>query len=160
MIIKLSSYLANSYKFTSPLVLCDLTLEGYHNSLVVVASRKAFKDLKFGNIDVPKGLSIWVMVVTLHTNLDIEGDDAYKFNPERFSNGTIGACKLPHMYMPFGVGPRVCLGQNLAMVELKMLIALILSKFIFSLSMRYVQSPTLRLLMEPEHGVHLLVKKL
>ncbi|TKY47290.1 cytokinin trans-hydroxylase [Spatholobus suberectus] len=127
---------------------------------VAVVSRQAFKDMKFGNIDVPKGLNLWIMVVTLHTNPDIWGADAHKFNPERFANGTIGACKFPHMYMPFGVGPRVCLGQNLAMVELKMLIALILSKFSCSVSPQYVHSPTLRLLIEPEHGVHLLVKKL
>ncbi|RDX75677.1 Cytochrome P450 714C2, partial [Mucuna pruriens] len=127
---------------------------------VSVISRQALKDMKFGNIDVPKGLNLWIMVATSHTNPAIWGDDAYKFNPERFTNGTIGACKMPHMYMPFGVGPRVCLGQNLAMVELKMLIALILSNFTFSLSPRYIHSPTLKLLMEPEHGVHLLVKKL
>ncbi|KAK7387315.1 hypothetical protein VNO78_28028 [Psophocarpus tetragonolobus] len=127
---------------------------------VSVVSREAYKDMKFGNLDVPKGFSFWVMVVTLHTNSDNWGADAHEFNPKRFANGTIGACKLPHMYMPFGVGPRVCLGQNLAMVELKMLMALILSKFTFSLSPQYVHSPTLRLLIEPEHGIKLLMKKL
>ncbi|XP_061348758.1 cytochrome P450 714C2-like [Gastrolobium bilobum] len=127
---------------------------------VAVVSRQAFKDMKFGNIEVPKGVNLWTMVVTLHTNPDVWGADAYKFNPERFANGTIGACKLPYVYMPFGVGPRVCLGQNLAMVELKMLIALILCKFSFSLSPKYIHSPAIRMLMEPEHGVYLLVKKL
>lgn len=127
---------------------------------VTVVSREALKDMKFGNLDIPKGFNIWVMVVSLHTNPDIWGDDAYKFKPERFANGTIGSCKLPHVYMPFGVGPRVCLGQNLAILELKMIIALILSKFTFSLSPHYVHSPTLRLLIEPEHGVNILVKKL
>ncbi|QCD77939.1 cytokinin trans-hydroxylase [Vigna unguiculata] len=127
---------------------------------VTVMSREALEDMKFGELDAPKGLNIWVMVVSLHTNPDIWGDDAYKFKPERFANGTTGCCKLPHVYMPFGVGPRVCLGQNLAIVELKMIIALILSKFTFSLSPRYVHSPTLRLLIEPEHGVNILVKKL
>ncbi|XP_047154769.1 cytochrome P450 714C2-like isoform X2 [Vigna umbellata] len=127
---------------------------------VTVVSREALKDMKFGNLDVPKGFNLWIMVVSLHTNPDIWGDDAYKFKPERFANGTIGSCKLPHVYMPFGVGPRVCLGQNLAIVELKMIIALILSKFTFSLSPRYVHSPTLRLLIEPEHGVNILVKKI
>ncbi|KOM52747.1 hypothetical protein LR48_Vigan09g140600 [Vigna angularis] len=127
---------------------------------VTVVSREALKDMKFGNLDVPKGFNLWIMVVSLHTNPDIWGDDAYKFKPERFANGTIGSCKLPHVYMPFGVGPRVCLGQNLAIVELKMIIALILSKFTFSLSPRYVHSPTVRLLIEPEHGVNILVKKI
>ncbi|XP_061348757.1 cytochrome P450 714C2-like [Gastrolobium bilobum] len=127
---------------------------------VSVMSREAFKDMKFGDIDVPKGVNLWTMVLTLHTNPDVWGADAYKFNPERFANGTMGACNLPHLYMPFGAGPRVCLGQNLAMAELKMLIALILSKFSFTLSPKYIHSPAISLLLEPEHGVHLLVKKL
>ncbi|XP_058782079.1 cytochrome P450 714C2-like [Vicia villosa] len=127
---------------------------------VPLVSRHVFNDRKFGNIDVPNGTNIWIMIISLHTNPDIWGDDAYEFNPERFANGVVGACKHPHVYMPFGVGPRVCLGQNLAILELKMLMALILSKFSFSLSPRYVHSPVQGLLMKPDHGVQLLVKKL
>ncbi|WJX37058.1 hypothetical protein P8452_24870 [Trifolium repens] len=123
-------------------------------------SRKTFKDMKFGNIDVPKGTDLWIFMITMHTNPNIWGDDAYKFNPERFANGTVGACKHPHVYMPFGVGPRVCLGQNLAMLELKMLLALILSNFSFSLSPGYIHSPAYGIIMKPNNGVQLLVRKL
>jgi cytochrome P450 family 714 subfamily C len=123
-------------------------------------SRQAFKDMKFGNIDVPKGTELWILIMSLHTNPEIWGDDAYKFNPERFANGTAGACKDPHVYMLFGVGPRVCLGQHLAMLELKMLIALILSHFSFSLSPRYIHSPAHGFLVKPDHGVQLVVRKL
>ncbi|KAK2440529.1 cytochrome P450 714C2 [Trifolium repens] len=123
-------------------------------------ARHTFKDMKFGNIDVPKGTGLWILILTMHTNPDIWGDDAYKFNPERFANGVAGACKHPHAYMPFGVGPRICLGQNLAMLELKMLIALILSNFSFSLSPRYIHSPAHGITMKPDHGVQLLVTKL
>ncbi|KAL5759020.1 hypothetical protein ACOSP7_021631 [Xanthoceras sorbifolium] len=127
---------------------------------VAVVSREAFKDMTFNGINIPKGVNIWTLMLTLHTDPKVWGPDAHKFNPERFSNGISGSCKLPHLYMPFGVGPRVCLGQNLAMVELKMLMTLLLSNFSFSLSPKYVHSPTLRLVIEPEHGVELLVKKL
>ncbi|CAB4312311.1 unnamed protein product [Prunus armeniaca] len=127
---------------------------------VTVVSREAFKDMKFGDITVPKGFNVWTTVVTLHTDPEIWGPDAYEFNPDRFANGITGACKLPHLYMPFGVGPRVCLGQNLAMVELKVLLALIVSNFSFSLSPKYKYGPALRLVVEPEHGVDLLVTKL
>ncbi|KAI8556870.1 hypothetical protein RHMOL_Rhmol05G0289500 [Rhododendron molle] len=125
-----------------------------------VVSREALVDMKFGNIQVPKGVNLWILVGTLHTDPEIWGPDALKFKPDRFANGITGACKLPHLYMPFGVGPRVCPGQHLAMVELKVLIALIVSNFSFTLSPKYVHSPALQLLIEPSRGVNLLVKKL
>ncbi|KAM7521954.1 hypothetical protein LguiA_011856 [Lonicera macranthoides] len=128
-------------------------------SPVAVVSREAFEDMKFGDIDVPKGVNVWTFVLTLHTDPENWGPDSYKFNPDRFANGITGACKYPHLYMPFGVGPRVCLGQNLALVELKILISLIVSNFSFSLSPTYIHSPALNLVIEPEHGVNLYVKK-
>ncbi|KAI3450179.1 hypothetical protein Pfo_006844 [Paulownia fortunei] len=127
---------------------------------VTVVSREAFKDMKFGNIDVPKGVNLWTFVLKLHTDPEIWGPDAYNFNPDRFANGITGACKFPHLYMPFGVGPRVCLGQNLALVELKVLTALVLSNFSFTLSPSYIHSPALNLVIEPGNGVNLYVKKL
>ncbi|KAG7946622.1 hypothetical protein I3843_14G049700 [Carya illinoinensis] len=122
--------------------------------------REALNDLRFGNINIPKGVNIWTVSLTLHTDPKIWGPDALKFNPARFANGVKGACSHPHLYMPFGFGPRVCLGQHLAMVELKILIALLLSNFTFSLSPKYSHAPTIRMLMEPENGVDLFLKKL
>ncbi|WCJ34905.1 Cytochrome P450 714A2 [Euphorbia peplus] len=116
--------------------------------------------MKFKNITVPKGVNVWTLVLPLHTDPEIWGEDSYKFKPERFENGISGACKYPYLYMPFGVGPRICLGQNLAMVELKMLIALVVTNFSFSLSPNYVHSPAQKLVMEPEHGLYLVLNKL
>ncbi|XP_070034035.1 cytochrome P450 714C2-like [Nicotiana tomentosiformis] len=127
---------------------------------VAVVSREALKEIKFGGINVPKGVNLWTIVTKLHTDPKIWGTDSYEFNPERFANGIKGACKFPHVYMPFGVGPRVCLGQNLAMMELKILISLILTKFSFSLSPKYIHSPALNLLIEPGNGVYLSMRKL
>jgi cytochrome P450 len=127
---------------------------------VVVVSREALKDMKFGEINVPKGVNLWTLVTALHTDPEVWGPDSYKFNPDRFANGIIGACKFPHLYMPFGVGPRVCLGQNLAAVELKILVSLILTNFSITLSPSYVHSPSLNLVVEPGQGVNLLIKKL
>lgn len=127
---------------------------------VCVISREALQDMKFGDIFVPKGVNVWTLIVTLHQDPEIWGSDADKFNPERFANGVSGACKHPHVYMPFGVGPRTCLGQHFAMAELKILIATIVSNFSFTISPKYIHAPALRLVIEPEHGVNLLIKKL
>jgi cytochrome P450 len=102
-------------------------------SPALAVSREALEDLKFGDIHVPKGFHVLTLSGTLHQDLDIWGPDAKEFNPERFANGVSGACKFPHVYMPFGVGPRTCLGQNFAMTELKIILALIVSNFSFSL---------------------------
>ncbi|KAH6766105.1 hypothetical protein C2S52_017088 [Perilla frutescens var. hirtella] len=127
---------------------------------VCVVSREALKDMKFGTLNVPKGVNLWALVINLHTDPEIWGADSYQFNPARFANGITGACKFPHLYMPFGVGPRVCLGQNLALLELKILISLILSRFTISMSPKYVHSPLLNLVIEPRYGVNLLIKEL
>ncbi|KAK2979488.1 hypothetical protein RJ640_002021 [Escallonia rubra] len=115
-------------------------------------------------LKMKQGVNVWTLVTTLHTDPEIWGPDAFKFNPERFANGVSGACKQPYLYMPFGIGPRVCLGQSLAQAELKILISLIVTKFSFSLSPKYVHKPSFNLvaisLIEPGNGVDLLVKKL
>ncbi|KAK2975295.1 hypothetical protein RJ640_026803, partial [Escallonia rubra] len=126
---------------------------------MILKMKQAFKDIKFGGITIPKGVNIWTLVTRLHTDPEIWGPDAYKFNPERFANGVTGACKQPHLYMPFGVGPRVCPGQNLALAEIKVVIAVIVAKFSFSLSPKYMHKPSLNLVIEPGSGVDLLVKK-
>ncbi|KAH6804537.1 hypothetical protein C2S51_032784 [Perilla frutescens var. frutescens] len=123
-------------------------------------AREVSKDMKIGNVMVPKGVNIWTMVAPLHTDTEIWGPDALQFNPERFQNGISGACKNPNSYMPFGFGQRVCVGQHLAMVELKFLMALIMSNFSFTLSPKYVHKPEMTMMIEPKHGVHILINKL
>ncbi|PON32369.1 Cytochrome P450 [Parasponia andersonii] len=127
---------------------------------VPMISREAQQDLKLGDIHVPKGVQIWTMLVTLQQDPEIWGLDAHRFNPQRFANGVSSSCKLPHVYMPFGAGPRVCLGQNFAMAELKILLAVLLSNFSFSLSPKYRHSPVQKLVVKPEYGVNLHIRKL
>ncbi|XP_016449098.1 cytochrome P450 714A1-like [Nicotiana tabacum] len=123
-------------------------------------SREALKDTQIGHIVVPKGVCLWTLIPTLHRDPEIWGRDANEFKPERFENGVSGACKLPQVYIPFGLGPRLCLGKNFAMVQLKIVISLIISKFRFSLSPKYKHSPAYRMIVEPGQGVHILVERL
>ena len=121
-------------------------------------TREALEDTTFGGIEVPKGVSIWVMLMTLYQDPNIWGSDVDEFNPGRFANGINGACELPHVFLPFGTGPRSCLGQNFAMAKLKILLSLIVSNFTFSVSPNYRHSPIMNLIIEPEFGVDLLVR--
>ena len=51
-------------------------------------------------------------------------EDPEKFNPDRFDQ-----LPIPFSFVPFHAGPRICLGQELAMIEAKILISSFLSQF-------------------------------
>ena len=106
------------------------TLRLYSPGTFVV--REALQDMKIRDLVIPRGVSFWVPIPVLHQDPELWGPDAHQFNPERFSHGTAGACKNPQAYMPFGVGPRVCVGQHLAMIELKLISEWILQIASFS----------------------------
>ena len=55
--------------------------------------------------------------------------NSHEFNPQRFIDRTF----TPYEFMPFGGGARRCIGEALAMVELKLVLAQVLSRYEFSL---------------------------
>jgi len=118
-------------------------------------SRQALQNLKLGGVHIPKGVNIYIPVSTMHLDPKLWDADVKEFNPERFSD----VKPQLHSYLPFGAGARTCLGQGFAMAELKILISLIISKFVLKLSPHYEHSPTLKLLVEPELGVDLTLTK-
>ncbi|KAI8008692.1 Cytochrome P450 714C2 [Camellia lanceoleosa] len=88
------------------------------------------------------------------------GLDPSKFNPDRFANGIGSACKIPQVYIPFGNGPHICAGQLFAMLEIKVVLTIILSKFSFSLDANYVRSLVMENIIRPGHGINLIMQKL
>lgn len=96
-------------------------------------SRQALEDIKLKDIVIPKGMNIQIPIPVLHHLPDIWGTDALDFNPKRFEHGILWAFKFPQAQMPFGVGPRNCAGQNLAMAELKVTISYSIQVFLLAI---------------------------
>ncbi|KAI5082339.1 hypothetical protein GOP47_0002082 [Adiantum capillus-veneris] len=121
-------------------------------------AREAFSSIKVGDLEIPKGLSVWVPVLAIHHDKTIWGEDADEFKPERFSEGVAKACKNPMAFMPFSFGPRNCVGQNFAMMEAKIVLCMLLSQFRFHLSPSYRHAPICILTLQPKHGVPIILR--
>nr|GEY96222.1 cytochrome P450 [Tanacetum cinerariifolium] len=60
---------------------------------VAFTVREALKDIQFRNILIPKGIDVQTVIPMLHQHPELWGPDVYEFKPERFAEGTKGACK-------------------------------------------------------------------
>ncbi|KAG5008400.1 hypothetical protein JHK85_026942 [Glycine max] len=148
-------------------------METYENMLTMViqeslrlygpstmATREVLaNEVKLGEHVLPKGINMWLFTLALHRDPDNWGPDAREFKPERFAGGVSAACKYPQVYIPFGLGSRICLGQNFAMLQMKEVLCLLLSNFSFAVSPNYCHCPVDGLLLMPKYGVRLLASK-
>ncbi|KAF0925358.1 hypothetical protein E2562_016616 [Oryza meyeriana var. granulata] len=122
--------------------------------------REMFRDMQLGKLLAPKGTYLFVPVSTMHHDAAAWGPTARLFDPSRFRDGVAAACKHPQAsFMPFGLGARTCLGQNLALIEVKTLVAVVLARFAFTLSPEYRHYPAFRLIIEPEFGLRLRIRR-
>jgi cytochrome P450 len=92
----------------------------------VLLSRRSVRPLTLGGWQLPAGTMFSVPVHLMHHDARWF-PDPHAFRPERFA---AGAPAIPRgAFMPFGTGPRVCLGQHLAMTEMTVIAAMFLQRF-------------------------------
>jgi cytochrome P450 len=115
--------------------------------------------MELGGVRYPAGVVLMLPLLCVHHDKDVWGADAHEFRPERFSEGVAGAAVADApAFFPFGWGPRVCIGQNFALLEAKMGLAVILRRFSFQLSPAYTHAPFPVGLLQPQHGAQLRLK--
>ncbi|KAM3222565.1 hypothetical protein P3L10_021835 [Capsicum annuum] len=127
---------------------------------VTTIGRRANEDIVLGELSIPAGVLISSPVILLQHDKEIWGEDANKFNPERFKEGISSATKGQVTYFPFSWGPRICIGQNFATLEAKMAVSMILQSFSFQLSPSYAHAPQSIITMQPQYGAPLIFHKL
>ncbi|CZR53583.1 related to n-alkane-inducible cytochrome P450 [Phialocephala subalpina] len=76
-------------------------------------------------VGILKGTQIAYSVASLHHNVDIVGPDANVFKPERWETWKPNKWE----YLPFNHGPRVCLGRNFSLLQLRYTLCRLFQEF-------------------------------
>lgn len=104
--------------------------------------------------EIRKGDTVALPIYALHRSFDL-WDDPHAFDPERFAPGH----KIDRFqYLPFGDGPRVCIGMSFAIQEAVIILSTILSRFRVTRVPGKDPKPVLIVTLRPEGGVWLNVE--
>jgi cytochrome P450 family 4 len=93
---------------------------------VPMYGRRTTADVEYENTSLPEGDTVIVFAYGIHRNPKYF-ENPNEFNPSRFES-IDGS--LPYAYIPFSAGPRNCIGQKFAMLEMKSTISKVLRTFV------------------------------
>ncbi|KAA2235340.1 cytochrome P450 [Salinarimonas soli] len=120
-------------------------------------SRAAVEDDRVAGYKVPRGTLVIVAPWILHRHRTLWSDpDA--FDPDRFMEDCRGSVDR-FAYLPFGAGPRVCIGASFALQEAVVVLAQIIRTARFELAEGHQVTPVHRVTLRPEGGLPMRVSR-
>jgi cytochrome P450 len=93
--------------------------------------KQAIEDVVIGGYAVPRGTNVFLSPFALHRRADL-WPDPERFDPDRFTPEA-EAARSRYAYIPFGGGPRICIGSQFALMEGQTVLAALLSLMSFAL---------------------------
>ena len=122
---------------------------------VPLVSRQAVADTRIGGHDVRAGTSVVMPIYAIHRHRR-RWEDPDRFDPERFAPAREAAIPR-YQYVPFGAGPRICIGMAFAMIEATTILATLLQHARFG-SAGHEPVPVARVTLLPRGGMPLKVR--
>ena len=113
--------------------------------------RVANEATRIGKYKVKRGAMIMVAPWVIHRHRDF-WENPHAFDPDRFSPEREKAI-IPGTYMPFGLGPRVCVGAGFATAESALILARLVRRFDFSIDDADKVRPVARLTTRPAEQI-------
>lgn len=117
--------------------------------------RKARRDVLLGNEPVAEGTDLWLCVQRLHRDPRWY-EEPDEFLPERWLGDVV---QRRFTYMPFGIGPRVCIGQHFAMAETVLGLAMMLQRYRLSLVSSSPAEVSAWITLRPKQAIRLRVEE-
>jgi cytochrome P450 len=106
---------------------------------------------KIGDVSIPKGALVIVSPYIVHRHKKLWDAPDY-FVPERFLPGAREKIDR-FQYLPFGAGPRVCIGQRFAMLEAVVILAEFVKRVRLDWPSRQAVQPLERITLRPDPGL-------
>jgi cytochrome P450 len=114
-------------------------------------NREAIEPDRYRDLEIRKGAQVLVMPWTVHRHRKI-WDQPEAFMPERFHPENREKLDR-YQYLPFGAGPRICIGAQFAMQEAVIALAVLLSRFRFETLPETDPWPVQKLTVQPQGGL-------
>jgi cytochrome P450 len=115
--------------------------------------RMAVGDDRVGNVVIPRGSLVIVYVYGAH-HAPRYWENPENFDTERFTKAN-DKLRTPFTYLPFGGGPRGCIGGNYAMLQILMILSDLLRKYDFQLVPGQMIEARPMVILRPKHGIRM-----
>ena len=124
---------------------------------VAMVVRGALEDFKLGGEQVRSGDNVFVPIYAIHHHKAL-WEDPEIFDPERFAAEAVRA-RHRYSYLPFGAGPRICIGMGFALLEAVALLGTLLPVAHLHADPAFRPTPKVRITMRPAEGMPMTVQK-
>jgi cytochrome P450 len=122
-----------------------------------VVGRESVNECEIGGYHVPPRTQVFMSTWVVHRDPRFF-DEPEKFKPERWTPEFINS--LPkYAYFPFGGGPRVCIGNTFAMMEIVLILATIAQKYRLSLVTKHPVELQPAMSLRPRNGIRMILNK-
>ena len=118
-----------------------------------MVDRMALSDDHAGDFVIPRGSTVVVFVYGAHHSPRY-WENPESFDPERFSKAN-EKLHTPFAYLPFGAGPRGCIGGNYAMLQILMILSVLLRKYDLRLTPGQTIEARPMVILRPKHGIRM-----
>jgi cytochrome P450 len=119
-------------------------------------SRQAQNNDQLGGFDLPRGWLAFVVPFVLH-RLPAYWRDPDTFDPERFSPAQV-AERPKFVYVPFGAGPRQCIGNQFALIESHLVVATLAQRYRLRLVPNHKVEAWPLITLRPRYGMPMFIE--
>lgn len=113
--------------------------------------RDFVEDFEFGGVTIPKGTIGIVPIYAIHRHSSY-WKDPHRFDPSRFDQDN-RAKLMRYQFLPFGVGPRICIGAAFAMLEMTIMLATYVRAARFEIAPGFDPRPSGQMFLLPKRGM-------